>query len=96
MTKVKLKLLRDLLDEMLDEEKVTFARDMNIAPDQAEDFADRARFYLGKELRLGSSIPEDQEITPRARRGRDSSDVASEFEANCRAVRLRLQRGEKQ
>jgi hypothetical protein len=91
MTKTKLNLLRSLLDE-LEEERQQFARDEGLEVDD-EAFARLARNYLGKELpRLGQVREEDS--PKRSRRARDSQDIAAEFEANCRELRLKLQRGE--
>ena len=95
MTKKKLQQLRLLLDELIEEEQAQFARDTGIEPDSAE-YAKLARKYLGKPLpRLGASREDEAENEPGTRRGRDSGDAARDFEANCRAVRLRLQRGAK-
>ena len=52
-----------------------------------------ARQYLGKELpRLGASCDDDEPEKPRSRRARDTEDTAAQFEADCRALGLRLQR----
>jgi hypothetical protein len=89
MTKQKLKLLRDLLDE-LEEERQAFARDAGVEVDD-EEFARLAARYLGREMpRLGAS--RDEEEKPRSRRARDTQDLAEEFERNCRELRLKLQR----
>jgi hypothetical protein len=95
MTKKKLRLLRDLLDELLEDEQRTFARDTGIEPD-SEEYARMARRYLGKELpRLGEIRAEEETEKPRSRHARDAEDRAAQFEADCRALRLKLQRGEK-
>jgi hypothetical protein len=92
MTKKKLRLLRDLLDELLEDEQAQFAKDTGIELD-SDEYARLARRYLGKELpRLGETRGE-QDAKPRGRRARDAADVAAQFEADCRALRLKLQRG---
>ncbi len=93
MTKGKLKQLRSLLDELIAEEQAQFARDTGIEPDSAE-YGRLMRKYLGKELPLSSSF-EVEGTTPSRCCGRDGASVAEQFEANCRALRLKLQRGEK-
>jgi hypothetical protein len=93
MTKTKLNLLRSLLDE-LEEERQQFARDEGLEVDD-EAFARLASQYLGKPLPLlGASRAEPERDKRRTRHARDSQDIAAEFEANCRELRLRLQRGE--
>lgn len=92
MTKQKLKLLHQLLGELLQDERKEFARDTGLHIEDG-DYARLMRPYLGKDLpRLGSSREEAQE-SPRSRRVRDSADAAAQFEADCRALRLKLQRG---
>jgi hypothetical protein len=92
MTKAKLKQLRSLLDELLEEEQAQFARDTGIEPD-SDEYARLARRYLGRELpRLGEVRAEHETEKPRSRRARDTQDLAAQFEANCRELRLKLQR----
>jgi hypothetical protein len=92
MSKKKLRLLRDLLDEMLEDEQRTFARDTGIEPD-SDEYARLARRYLGKELpRLGETRDEHETEKARSRRARDAEDVAAQFEADCRKLRLELQK----
>jgi|SRR5580704_5898458 hypothetical protein len=91
MTKKKLRLLRDLLDEMLEDEQARFAADTGIEPD-SDAYARLARRYLGKELpRLGETRDEHETEKPRGRRAHDAADVAAQFEADCRRLRLELQ-----
>jgi hypothetical protein len=95
MTKAKLKQLRSLLDELLEDEKSQFAKDTGIEPD-SDAYARIARDYLGKELpRLGATRTEPERDKRRSKHARDSADIAAEFEADCRALRLQLQRGDK-
>ena len=92
MTKKKLRLLRDLLDELLESEQAQFARDTGIEPD-SDEYARLARRYLGRELpRLGASRDEDEPEKPRKSRVQDSEDRAAQFEADCRRLRLELQK----
>jgi len=92
MTKQKLKQLRALLDELIEDEQSRFARDTGIEPN-SDEYARLARRYLGRELpRLGASRDEDEPEKPRKSRVQDSEDRAAQFEADCRALRLRLQR----
>jgi hypothetical protein len=92
MTKAKLKLLHELLGELLQDERREFARDTGLDIDDTE-YARLMRPYLGRELpRLGASRDEDETEKPRSRRARDTEDRAAQFEADCRALRLRLQR----
>jgi hypothetical protein len=93
MTKAKLKQLRSLLDELLEDEQRTFARDTGVDPG-SDEYARLARRYLGKGIpRLGEIRDEHETEKPRGRRARDAADVAAQFEADCRALRLKLQRG---
>jgi len=71
MTRKKLRLLRDLLDELLEDEQRTFAHDTGIEPD-SEEYARMARKYLGRELpRLGEirvdaiALPSPAAVFPR-------------------------------
>jgi hypothetical protein len=92
MTKKKLKLLQELLGELLEDEQRNFARDMGVDPD-TDEFARIARRYLGKELpRLGEIRVEEGTEKPRGRRARDAEDAAAQFEADCRKLRLELQK----
>jgi len=92
MTKTKLKLLRDLLDELLEDEQAQFARDTGTEPDSAE-YARLARRYLGKPLpRLGETRDDDETERPRKSRVQDAEDAAAQFEADCRKLRLELQK----
>ena len=92
MTKAKLKQLRDLLDELLEDEQQTFARDTGIEPD-SDAYARIARGYLGKPLpRLGEIRAEPASDQRRTKHARDAAeDAAARFEANCRTLRLKLQ-----
>jgi hypothetical protein len=92
MTKKKLRLLRDLLDELLEDEQARFAADTGIEPD-SDEYARLARRYLGKELpRLGETRAEPESDKPRGRRVHDAEDHAAQFEADCRRLRLELQK----
>jgi hypothetical protein len=92
MTKQKLKQLRDLLDELLEDEQTRFTADTGIEA-SSDEYARLARRYLGKELpRLGASRDEDESEKPRSRRARDAEDAAAQFEADCRKLRLELQK----
>jgi hypothetical protein len=92
MTKQKLKLLRSLLDELLEDEQRTFARDTGIEPD-SDEYARLARQYLGKELpRLGEIRAEPESDKPCGRHAHDAEDRAAQFEADCRKLRLELQK----
>ncbi len=95
MTKKKLRLLQESLDEMIEEQGRNFAEDCSIEYDEVPaEFARLAKKYLGREL---PKLGETQRDEPPKRRScaRDSADVAREFEESCRALRLALQRGEK-
>jgi len=90
MTKKKLKLLRDLLDELLEDEQAQFAKDTGIEPD-SEEYGRMMRRHLGKELPRLGEVRDEQDAKPRSRHARDSQDIAAEFERNCRELRLKLQ-----
>jgi hypothetical protein len=93
MTKTKLKQLRSLLDELLEERQEQFARDTGIEVD-SDAYARLARGYLGKPLPLLGETRDESEPAPDRRRvkaARDSRDVAAEFERDCRRLRLELQ-----
>jgi hypothetical protein len=92
MTKARLRQLRSLLDELLEDEQAQFARDTGIEPD-SDEYARLARRYLGKELpRLGEVRDEPESEKPRSRHARDAEDRAAQFEADCRRLRLDLQK----
>jgi hypothetical protein len=91
MTKTKLKLLRSLLDE-LEQERENFVRDAGLEVDD-DEFARLVRQYLGRELpRLGETRDEEHKHRG-SRRVVDADDAADNFAAECRELRLKLQRG---
>jgi len=92
MTKTKKKLLVSLLDELLEEEQQQFARDTGIDPN-SEDYARMARRYLGRDLPPLGAAQQSVSEEHGNKRARDAEDVAAQFEQDCRALRLKLQRG---
>ena len=96
MSKTKLKLLYELLGELLQDERRQFTKDTGIEPD-SDEYARLARRYLGRPLpRLGEVRDEPETDRRRTKHVRDSAqDAAANFERNCRELRLKLQRGEK-
>jgi hypothetical protein len=86
--------LQELLEELLQDERREFAQDTGLEIDEGK-YARLMRPYLCRELpRLGEVRDEDAAPTCGKREARDADDVAAQFAADCRALRLKLQRGE--